>query len=86
MHDIEPYYNWRHLYTAEEDEKSPFLLYTQAEIHLQWAFCKIKFGEYVSAAFEVKKAYSLLLNNQKKFPDFKYWFAPYYIWCYPRQI
>lgn len=52
------------------DEKSPFLLYTQAEIHLQWAFCKIKFGEYVSAAFEVKKAYSLLLNNQKKFPDF----------------
>ncbi|RFS19789.1 hypothetical protein DVR12_22090 [Chitinophaga silvatica] len=24
MHDIEPYYNWRHLYTAEEDEYSPF--------------------------------------------------------------
>lgn len=24
MHDIEPYYNWRHLYTAEEDEHSPF--------------------------------------------------------------
>jgi hypothetical protein len=24
MHDIEPYYNWRHLYTAEEDENSPF--------------------------------------------------------------
>ena len=24
MHDIEPYYNWRHLYTAEEDEDSPF--------------------------------------------------------------
>ncbi len=24
MHDIEPYYNWRHLYTAEEDEQSPF--------------------------------------------------------------
>ncbi|MBV8251013.1 MAG: hypothetical protein JO154_00275 [Chitinophaga sp.] len=24
MHDIEPYYNWRHLYTAEEDELSPF--------------------------------------------------------------
>jgi hypothetical protein len=24
MHEIEPYYNWRHLYTAEEDEKSPF--------------------------------------------------------------
>lgn len=24
MHDIEPHYNWRHLYTAEEDENSPF--------------------------------------------------------------
>ena len=24
MHDIEPYYNWRHLYTAEEDSLSPF--------------------------------------------------------------
>lgn len=24
MHDIEPYFNWRHLYTAEEDELSPF--------------------------------------------------------------
>ncbi len=24
MHDIEPYYNWRHIYVSEEDEKSPF--------------------------------------------------------------
>ncbi len=24
MQDIEPYFNWRHLYTAEEDERSPF--------------------------------------------------------------
>lgn len=24
MHDIEPHFNWRHLYTAEEDERSPF--------------------------------------------------------------
>jgi hypothetical protein len=24
MHTIEPFFNWRHLYTAEEDEKSPF--------------------------------------------------------------
>ena len=24
MHEIEPYYNWRHLYNAEEDENSPF--------------------------------------------------------------
>jgi hypothetical protein len=24
MHDIEPFYNWRHLYKAEYDERSPF--------------------------------------------------------------
>jgi hypothetical protein len=24
MHDIEPYYTWRHLYIASEDERSPF--------------------------------------------------------------
>lgn len=24
MHEIEPFYNWRHLYTAETDELSPF--------------------------------------------------------------
>jgi hypothetical protein len=24
MHEIEPFYNWRHLYAAEEDESSPF--------------------------------------------------------------
>jgi hypothetical protein len=47
MHDIEPYFNWRHLYTAEEDEKSPFYgrVYSEFEfsqtvynyyIHPQW--------------------------------------------------
>lgn len=47
MHDIEPYYNWRHQYTAEEDEKSPFFgrKYSEFEfsntvynyyIHPQW--------------------------------------------------
>lgn len=47
MHDIEPYYNWRHQYTAEEDEKSPFFgrIYSEFEfsntvynyyIHPQW--------------------------------------------------
>jgi hypothetical protein len=24
MHDIEPFYNWRHIYISEEDERSPF--------------------------------------------------------------
>lgn len=32
MHDIEPYYNWRHLYTAEEDEHSPYFGTIHSEI------------------------------------------------------
>ncbi len=47
MQDLEPYYNWRHLYTAEEDRHSPFygnqyseFEYTQTlynyYIHPQW--------------------------------------------------
>ncbi|MBS1743597.1 MAG: hypothetical protein JST81_11230 [Bacteroidetes bacterium] len=47
MQDIEPFYNWRHLYTAEEDELSPFYQRTYSEfeysqtlynfyIHPQW--------------------------------------------------
>ncbi len=47
MHDIEPFYNWRHLYVAEEDERSPFYMreYSEFEytnviynylIHPQW--------------------------------------------------
>lgn len=47
MQDIEPFYNWRHLYTAEEDPESPFYgrIYSEFEyantvynyfIHPQW--------------------------------------------------
>ncbi len=47
MQDIEPYYNWRHLYTAEEDFRTPFYGRTYSEfefsqtvynyyIHPQW--------------------------------------------------
>lgn len=49
MHTIEPYFNWRNLYIASEDEKSPFYKYTNNEafyshavynyyIHPQWDF------------------------------------------------
>ncbi|MFN4007507.1 MAG: hypothetical protein ACK4HE_08350 [Chitinophagaceae bacterium] len=47
MHLLEPFYNWRHLYTAEADEKTPFYGRTYSEfefsqtvynyyIHPQW--------------------------------------------------
>jgi hypothetical protein len=53
------------------DESSPYYLYAQAEIHLQWAFARLKFEEYLTASYEIQKAYSLLEENQENFPDFK---------------
>ncbi|MCO5233168.1 MAG: hypothetical protein M9888_05475 [Chitinophagales bacterium] len=49
---------------------SPFFLYSQASIYLQWAFIKIKYGEYLSSIWDVRKAYSLLKLNKEKYPDF----------------
>jgi len=53
------------------DDSSPYYLYAQAEMHLQWAFARLKFEEYLTAAYEIQKAYSLLENNHEKFPNFK---------------
>lgn len=47
MHNIEPFYNWRHIYVSEEDSRSPFFGRTYSEfefsqtvynyyIHPQW--------------------------------------------------
>lgn len=33
MHNIEPFYNWRHLYISEEDELSPFFGEEHSEIY-----------------------------------------------------
>lgn len=49
MHTLEPFYNWQHIYLAEEDERSPFFGVQHSEfqfsqtvynfyIHPQWDF------------------------------------------------
>ena len=52
------------------DSESPYYLFSQAELHLQWAFARVKFKEYAQAAYELQKAYRLLQKNSKKFPEF----------------
>ncbi len=49
---------------------SPWYLYTQAEVNMQWAFVHLKFEDYYTAFFEIKKAYKYLQENDKKFPSF----------------
>lgn len=52
------------------DPSSPYFLYIQADIRLQWALLKLEFEEYFGAFIEVNKAYKLLKKNQQAFPDF----------------
>ncbi len=53
------------------DRDSPYYLYSQAEFHLQWAFCYLKFDQYAIAIYEFILAYNLFIRNQEDFPDFK---------------
>lgn len=68
MHDIEPYYNWRHLYIASEDQRSPFFGREYSEfvfsssiynyfIHPQW-------DEFGSATLYLKILY---VNYQERY-------------------
>lgn len=52
------------------DDSNPYKLYGQAEIHLQSAFLKGMFEEYLGAAWDFRSCYQLLEQNQKKFPQF----------------
>ena len=54
----------------KDDEKSPWFLLSKAEINLQTAIVKLKFREYLTAAYEFRKGYKLLEDNEKKFPGF----------------
>ena len=49
---------------------SPYYLFCQAEILLQWATIHLKFNEKTKAAYDVYEAYNMLLENKKKFPNF----------------
>ncbi len=53
-----------------ENITSPYIKYTQAEIHLHWALLHLKFGYYLSAFNKIKKAFNLLQANTKTFPAF----------------
>ncbi|MCZ4224073.1 tetratricopeptide repeat protein [Pedobacter rhodius] len=55
---------------SDDEKNSPYYLYAQAEINLQWALIRSRFGEYFNAAMEIRKANSMLQDNAKKYPDF----------------
>lgn len=52
------------------DSNSPYDKFLQAEILLQWAILKLKFGREAKGAYTVIQAAKLLNANQKEYPDF----------------
>ena len=51
-------------------ENSPYQRLLLAEVRLHWAFVKLKFGKEAAAGWGVIKAYKLLAENQRLFPNF----------------
>lgn len=54
----------------EGSSKSPYFLFVQADMRLQWAMLRIRFGDYWSAFNEASKAHKMLKRNQELFPGF----------------
>lgn len=52
------------------NDDSPYKNYLKANVNLQWAFARIKFGEYFTSAIEINRAYRLIEKNTKSFPEF----------------
>ncbi|MBK0382224.1 tetratricopeptide repeat protein [Pedobacter sp. SD-b] len=53
-----------------QDKNSPYYLFAQAEVYLQWGMLKSRFQDYFSSGLDIKKADNLLDENAKKYPSF----------------
>lgn len=54
----------------KQDKNSPYYLFAQAEVHLQWGLLKSRFQEFLSSGMDIKRADNLLSSNAAKFPSF----------------
>lgn len=49
---------------------SPYNNFIRAEIKIQWAFIKLKFGEQWNGVWALRNAYKIINENIKAYPDF----------------
>ncbi len=54
------------------DSDSPYYLYCKAVVNAQWGLARMKFSEFVTAAFEFRRANIQLEENKERFPEFLY--------------
>lgn len=52
------------------ENNSPYKKYLLGNVYLQSAFLEIKFADYFSAALDFNRAYRLIDDNSKKYPEF----------------
>jgi len=55
----------------ESKDVSPYRRYCLAEMYLQLTVARIRFREFLGAAYDVRKCYRLLEENQRIYPEFK---------------
>lgn len=53
------------------NKQSPYHLLCRAIIHLQWSMIRAKNGDNWNAVWDFRRAYLLLAENKKRFPDFQ---------------
>lgn len=70
LNKLEPNKEIRLAQLIQGPTSSPYYYYCKAEVELQWAMARLKFEQYSTAFFEIKKAYSELMLNKTKFPEF----------------
>ena len=54
----------------KQDKNSPYYLFAQAEINLQWGMLKSRFQDYLQSGMDIRRAYNLLSDNAEKYPLF----------------
>jgi hypothetical protein len=69
MHDIEPFYNWRHLYTSENDPLSPFF----GREYSEFTFTNTVYNYYVHPQWDEFGSFNLYLKIL--FVDYEVGFA-----------
>ncbi|WP_346236662.1 hypothetical protein ABDK00_014465 [Niabella insulamsoli] len=58
MHDLEPYYNWQHIYVSEEDERSPFF----GTEHSQFEYTDTVYNYYIHPQWDYFGSKTLYLK------------------------
>lgn len=68
MHEIEPFYNWRHIYTSEQDERSPFF----GRVYSEFTFSQTVYNYYIHPQWDDFGSRTMYLKTLMADYDEKY--------------